>query len=237
VLLGVFEIVFVFFRVIVRRIDTLTHDYLTVIPRDRLSRVLYKHLDSQRAGLLTRASRLAEHLACELEKHEMYGELIGLTEIVTEHYAGHHDGVIWAISSVNIEDFDDEPLADAYLEANRKAAIQRVKVCRLFLLEERQTKDRQVIALMKKHADALGGEDVTSDSGVKWLLRSTLDLSDQLQDFALFAGGALVSQNVGGALAELARDEIKISRATDVFERLWNRPDAHRVSELSPGRQ
>jgi hypothetical protein len=232
VLFAVFDIVFVFFRNIAKRIDDLANDYLTVIPRKKLSRVLYQHLDSQREGLLIRASRLAEHLSCELEKHEMYGELIGLTAIVTEYYAGSRDGTIWAISSVNIEDFDEEPLAEAYLEANRTAVAHKVDVRRIFLLDSRQMTDRRVRSIVERHSDALREGESDETLAVRWILRSELDRLDQIQDFALFATDALVIQSAAAGIAELTHDDVKIRRASDAFTRLWNHPRAHTVREL-----
>lgn len=232
VYLGILEIVFVSFRLIDRRITALARDYLTVIPRDRLSRVLYQHLDSQRALLLDRATRLADHLTCELEKHEMYSELIGLTEIVTEYYGGSGLATIWAISSINIEDFDDEPLAEAYLEANRRAVAEGVNVCRLFLLDDRQIKDRQVTSLMRKHHDALTEHGTSTGSGVRWLLKADVPRSDQTQDFALFANDALITQSISGDRGELTHDQDRTKRAAALFHRLWKRKNAHPVSEL-----
>jgi hypothetical protein len=236
VLFGVFETVFIFSRIITRRIDALARDYLTVIPRDVLSTVLYQHLDLQRATLLKRAKRLADHHLCELEKHEMYAELIGLTEIVREVYAGGQKGKIWAISSVNIEDFDDEPLAEAYLDATRRAVQEEVTVCRLFLLDQRQAKDRQVAALLRKHEEALGGDSASADAGVKWLSKVNLQRADQFQDFALFADDALVAQNMSGDLAELGFDEVKVNRARETFQRLWTDEGTQRIEDLPLGR-
>jgi len=236
VLLGVFEIVFIFSRVITRRIDALARDYLTVIPRDLLSSVLYQHLDLQRATLLRRAKRLADHHLCELAKHEMYDELIGLTEIVREFYAGGQRGTIWAISSVNIEDFEDEPLAGAYLGATHRAVQEDVTVCRLFLLDQRQAKDRQVAALLRKHDEALGSKAAPEDAGVKWLPKWELQRGDQFQDFALFADDVLIAQNMSGDLAELGFDEVRVNRARETFHRLWSDPRAQRIAGLPQGR-
>jgi hypothetical protein len=236
VLLGVFEIVFVFSRVITRRIDALARDYLTVIPRDMLSSVLYQHLDLQRATLLLRAKRLADHHICELEKHEMYAELIGLTEIVRQFYAGGPKGRIWAISSVNIEDFDDEPLAEAYLDATSRAVGEDVTVRRLFLLDDRQVQDRQVAALLRRHERALGGKASSDGGGVKWLGKARLQRADQFQDFALFADDVLVAQNISGDLAELGFDDVKVNRARETFSRLWHDSAAQDISGLPTGR-
>lgn len=236
VLFAVFEILVIFLRAITRRINDLARDYLTVIPRDRLSPVLYQHLDLQRTTLLERAKRLADHHLCELAKHEMYAELIGLTDIVTAVYAGGQKGRIWAISSVNIEDFDDEPLAEAYLGATRKAMRESVTVCRLFLLDHRQERDRQVAALLRKHDEALGGPSVSDDAGVKWLSKTEIPRSDQFQDFALFADDVLVTQSMSGDLAELGFDAIRVNRASDTFKRLWENSQAQRISELPGGR-
>ncbi len=237
VLFAICDLVFVFFRIITKRIDTLANDYLTVIPRKRLSRVLYQHLDSQREVLLNRATRLAEHLSCELEKHEMYSELIGLTSIVTNYYAGSRDGTIWAVSSVNIEDFDEEPLAEAYLEANEAAVAQKVDVRRIFLLENRQVSDRRVRSIMERNSNALREANSDAAPPVRWILRSDLDRLDQVQDFALFATDALVFQSAAGGIAELTHDDVKIRRACDVFTRLWNDSHAHTVEELRETRQ
>lgn len=236
VLLGVFEMVFIFSRIITRRIDALARDYLTVIPRDMLSSVLYQHLDLQRATLLRRAKRLADHHLCELEKHEMYAELIGLTEIVREFYAGGPRGKIWAISSVNIEDFEDEPLAEAYLGATSRAVEEEVSVCRLFLLDHRQIEDRQVAALLRRHDQALGGDASSDNNGVKWLPKASLQRADQFQDFALFADDVLVAQNMSGDLAELGFDDVKVSRARETFKRLWADSSAERITSLPTGR-
>jgi hypothetical protein len=232
VLFGVFEIVFVFSRHITRRIDALARDYLTVIPRDMLSTVLYQHLDSQRTDLLERAKRLSDHHLCELEKHEMYSELIGLTDIVRKRYSGGPKGRIWAISSVNIEDFDDEPLAEAYLDATRMAVRDDVAVCRLFLLDQWQAEDGQVAALLRRHEEALGGNPHSDESGVKWLLKPGLARGDQNQDFALFADDVLVAQSMAGDLAELGFDEVKVSRALATFRRLWRSSGAQRIDSL-----
>jgi hypothetical protein len=242
VLFAVFDTIFIFSRHITKRIDALANDYLTVIPRRRLSRVLYQHLDSQRESLLSRAARLAEHLSCELEKHEMYRELIGLTAIITDYYAGSRDGTIWAISSVNIEDFDEEPLAGAYLEANNAAVEHGADVRRIFLLDNRQQTDPRVKTILRRHSDALRaaesqGEESLEMSSVRWISRSDLDRADQAHDFALFGTDALISQSAAAGIAEMTYDELKVRRASDAFTKLWEHPQAHTVDELRGSRQ
>jgi hypothetical protein len=232
VLFGVFDVVFIFFRVITKRIDALANDYLTVIPRHKLSNVLYQHLDSQREQLLDRASQLATQKSCELEKHEMYKELIGLTQIVTQYYGARRARTIWAISRVDIEDFDEEPLAEAYLEANRAAVAQNVDVRRLFLLDGGQVESRRVKHIVERHNNVLQRSDADAQPAVRWLLRSELSAFDQAQDFALFATEALVIQSATGGLSELTHDERKIQRADEVFLRLWSHQQAHSVAEL-----
>jgi hypothetical protein len=232
VLLGVFEMVFVFSRIITRRIGALSRDYLTVIPRDELSPVLYQHLDLQRATLLRRARRLADHHLCELAKYEMYDELIGLTEIVRKQYAKSPRGRIWAISSMNIEDFEEEPLAEAYLAATHRAVHEDVLVCRLFLLDQRQMQDRAVASLLRRHDEALSGGTASESTGIKWIKKDLLARPDQYQDFALFADDVLVAQGIGGDFAELGFDAVKVDRARETFRRLWEHPSAQRIATL-----
>jgi hypothetical protein len=234
VLLGVFEIVFLFSRRIERRLKALADDSLTVIPRDRLGRVLYQHLDDQRTKLLTRAEQLADQSDCELEKHEMYAELIGLTNAVTLVKSGHTDGTIVAISSTNVEDFEEEPLAGAYLHANRVAVERHIHVRRLFLLDAQQAKASEVVSLLTKHDAALKLQQARGgrQSGTRWLLKSQIPFEDRAEDFALFADGPLVIQAPGGVRFELTQDDKKISRALDTFDRLWNHPDVRQVVDL-----
>jgi hypothetical protein len=233
ILLGVFEIVFIFSRRIERRLKVLADDSLTVIPRDRLGRVLYQHLDDQRIKLLTRAEQLADQSDCELEKHEMYAELIGLTNAVTLVKSGHTDGKIVAISSTNVEDFEEEPLAEAYLHANRVAVERHIHVRRLFLLDAQQVRANEVVGLLAKHDTALKPSTTHGrQSGARWLLKSQLPPEDRAEDFALFADGPLVIQAPGGARFELTQDDMKVSRALDTFDRLWNHPEVHQVADL-----
>ena len=233
VLIATLEIVFVGLRIIMRRLRKLATDTLTVIPRDRLSKTLYLHLDSQRGALMDRTSHLVEQSDCELEKHEMYAELIGLTDVVTQHSSAPPSRSISAISGINIEDFEEEPLAEAYLDANRRAVGDGVVVRRLFLLDQTQAKDRRLKNLVKKHNAALTGSGVArrQGSGAKWMLKSHAPYTDQNEDFALFANEALVTQAPGNRF-ELTQDLGKVRRAAEVFSRLWNNEHARDVADL-----
>jgi len=242
VLLGTFELVYLFGRSVTRRLRQLSADSLTTLPRDKLSPLLHDHLSFQRSELLDKATQLGEQSDCELSTHDMYRELLGLTEVVTKTRAGFATGSILAISSTNIEDFEDEPLAEAYLEANRDAVEQFVVVQRLFLIDQAQAEDRQVIGLIKKHEQSLVGKDgkplnQRTSSGVKWLLKSKLSLPDQAQDFALFANEALMTQAPAGQGVELTQDIAKIRRSYEAFVRLWSRKDARTPGDLVQNRR
>lgn len=238
ILLGTFELVYLFARSISRQLQQILDDSLTVIPRDTLSRLLHDHLSKQRGQLLDRAEQLSEKSDCELMTHEMYGELLELTNVVAETRAGHATGSIFAISSTNIEDFEDEPLAEAYLKANRGAVARYVAVQRLFLIDQHQAKDKSVIALIQQHHDALTAPGKgTGSSGVKWLLKSEISFDDQTEDFALFANEALVTQAQAGRRIELSQDPVKIERAYRTFMRLWTLKNARDPSQLVKDRR
>jgi hypothetical protein len=235
VLLGTLEVVFISLRIILRTLRRLARDSLTVIPRDGLTRVLYRHLDERRTDLLDRVRQLTSQSDCELEKEEMYSELIGLTDIVAGFHGGHLAGTISAISSTNIEDFDEEPLAEAYLDANGRAVARHVIVRRLFLIDHNQAGDRAVKALIRRHHAALTDSDPTlrgSGSGVRWMLKSHVPAKDQNEDFAVFALEALVVQGSGGQRYELTQDLTKIERAVEAFHRLWDHDRVKEVSDL-----
>lgn len=240
VLLGALELIYLFGRSVTRRLKQLSTDSLTTLPRDKLSPLLHDHLSFQRSELLARADQLGDQSDCELSTHEMYRELLGLTHVVAETRAGHATGSILAISSINIEDFEDEPLAEAYLAANRTAVEKHVLVQRLFLLDQAQTEDGQVIGLIKKHEKALGGKDGQAQpnaSGVKWLLKSQITLSDQSEDFALFAHEALMMQAQAGQRVELTQDIKKVTRAYQTFSRLWSAKGAKHPADLVQSRR
>lgn len=239
VLLATLEIMWLFGRSIWREIRKLRADALVVIPRDGLSGLLHEHLSEQRTELLTRAEKLSDQYDCELKWHDMYRELIGLTNVVAQHRAGHATGSILAISSVNIEDFDEEPLAEAYLEANRKAVSRYVTVQRVFLLDQPQVSDGLVRGLIARHERALNGELAggAGRSGVKWLLKSQIPVTDRTEDFALFADEALVTQAASGRRVELTQDKDKIARAYATFRRLWALQVAKQPAELTPGKR
>jgi len=227
--LGTLEVVFLLFRLIMRSIRTLAADSLAVIPSDGLAPVLYRHFDRKRTSLLRRANRLAQRLACGLEKHEMYEELTGLTDVVTAHRAGHDDAEIFAISSVNIVDFEIEPLAEIYLTANRNAVGRHVLVRRLFLLDE-SPDGNPVAPIIDEHAKALRDSGLPPQSGVRWLLKKDIAREeDRNHDFALFARSVLVTQAPYVARYELTQDDEQIEWADETFDRLWNDPNAHWV--------
>jgi hypothetical protein len=220
VLLGVVELIFVFSRVILHHLDQLVARTLTIMPGD-LPDVLFKHLDSQRLSLMTRAGELSRQLDCDLEKHEMYAELIGLTDAVTAVKYGTHDASIYAISSTNIEDFERDPLAQEYLDANIRAVQSQVDVRRLFLLDEPQTKSAKIASIIKRHDAALGAQR-NGRASVKWLRKSRAGSNRDL-DIALFAREVLVRQALrpGGVKFELTVDEKQVRPVIDTFHRMW----------------
>jgi hypothetical protein len=239
VLLATLEIMWLFGRSIRRDVRKLVSDAVVVIPRDGLSSLLHEHLSEQRAELLTRASKLSDQYDCELVAHDMYRELIGLTNAVAQHRAGHATGSILAISSINIEDFEEEPLAEAYLDANRAAVARYVTVQRVFLLDQQQAADGQVRGLIERHEKALSGDKVgaAGGSGVKWIFKTQVSLADRTEDLALFAHEALVTQAASGKRVELTQDSDKILRAYETFKRLWDLPQAKAPSELMAGKR
>jgi hypothetical protein len=233
ILLAVCEIIFLFSRLIFRQLRRIERNSLIVIPHEGLCRIISEHLDQQRTKLLSRAAKLEARHTCDLEKPDMYDELIGLTEVVTRVCGGRANARIDAISSTNIEDFEDEPLAEAYLDANRRAVDQRVRVRRLFVLDEQQARDRRVRNLIHEHAAALTNSDGrAAGSGVRWILRSHVPAADRRQDFALFAQEALVTQAPSGERFELSQDLDKVERAVETFQRLWSHAQVQAVREL-----
>jgi hypothetical protein len=239
VLLATLEIVWVFGRKIQRGIRKLIDDAVVVIPRDGLSGLLHEHLSRQRTDLLERAGKLSDQYDCELRPHDMYRELIGLTDVVAQHRAGHATGSVLAISSINIEDFEEEPLAEAYLDANRKAVERYVTVQRVFLIDQQQATDHLVRRLIDRHEKALTGSQTSEggESGVKWILKSQVGVADRTEDFALFADEALVTQAASGRRVELTQDKEKISRAYATFKRLWDLPVAKQPTALVPSKR
>jgi hypothetical protein len=238
VLLATLEIMYLFGQSIRREVKHLVADALTVIPRDGLSALLHEHLNEQRTELLTRAEKLKDQYDCDLKSQDMYRELIGLTNAVSRHRAGATTGSVLAISSINIEDFEEEPLAEAYLEANRDAVSRYVTVQRVFLLDQQQAADGQVRGLIARHEKALKGDpDGFGESGVKWLLKSQVPLADRAEDFALFAEEALVTQGRSGRRVELSQDREKMARAFATFERLWGLQIAKPPADLVPGKR
>lgn len=239
VLLATLEIMWIFGRTIQRDLRNLMADTVVVIPRDSLSGLLHEHLSHQRVELLDRAGKLSDQYDCELRPHDMYRELIGLTNVVSKHRAGHATGSILAISSINIEDFDEEPLAEAYLNANREAVERYVNVQRVFLLDSQQAADGLVRKLINRHHKALTGSRASEggESGVKWILKTQVPPGDRNEDFALFADEALVTQAASGRRVELTQDKDKISRAYATFQRLWALSAAKQPSALVPGKR
>lgn len=230
-LLATLNVTVIFGRSISRRLKALATDSLTVIPREELCRVIHEHLNHQREQLLNRASKLSKIHSCELEKHEMYAELIGLTDVVAKYRANTRAGTIIAISSTNIEDFDEEPLAEAYLNANRNAVSQGVVVRRLFLLSDEQRDSRQVKRLVREHATALEASNGGQQSAVRWLLKSQVAPAVQNEDFALFANEALVIQGPGERF-EMVQEQDRVERATQIFDELWAHSKAKRAADL-----
>lgn len=231
ILLGSLELLFVFSRVILRELNKIAARTLSILPDD-LPETVFHHLDHQRLDLMTRARRLSGQLDCELEKHEMYAELIGLTDSVTEIKSGSPTAAIYAISSKNVEDFQREPLAREYLDANRRAVERQVTVRRIFLLDAEQAHSGRVRAIIKMHDDALTAT-ASPRSGVKWILKANAR-DDQDLDFALFAHEVLVRQAVrpGGIKFEMTVDDDQVNPSVGAFDRLWERDDAHPLADF-----
>lgn len=230
IMLGVVEILYIFGRLVVSRLSRLADDSLAVIPRQHLSNVLHRHFDTRRVELLDRAHELATRDSCQLDKTEMYRELIGLTRTVTSLFASHAVGTVLAVSSTNIEDFNEEPLATQYLAANEDAVQRNVQVWRIFLLDKDEADDPEIISIIHKHHNALRGPG--GNAGVKWILKADVPEEDQEEDFALFGTDALVSQLAGGNRFGLTQNQAEIVRALTVFQRLWAHPAAREVHEL-----
>jgi hypothetical protein len=235
ILLGVVELVYGFSRNIRSEIKKVADRSLSVMP-DGLPSSIFHHLDGERSSLLTRARELAENKACDLEKHEMYATLVRLTDTVTTRFSGTMSAAIYAVSSTEIEDFDREVLAKEYLDANKRAVSGQVVVRRMFLLDASQLDSRKILAIMRKHEDALAAPG-ESTSGVKWLPKTDAG-NDRDLDFALFANEALVRQVIrpGGAKGELTVNEGQVLPALEAFQRLWEHPHARSVAEFQARR-
>jgi hypothetical protein len=230
ILLCVVELVFLFGRLILRKLREIETRMLPVLPDD-LPTTLFHHLDAERQDLLTRARELSDSMVCDLEKHEMYAELIGLTDTVTSVKAGTLGAAIYAVSGTNVEDFQREVLAREYLDANKRAVEQQVTVRRLFLVNPHANR-AQIAAIMRVHETALQALG-SRDSGVRWLLKSKAGNDSDL-DFAVFANEVLVRQVLrpGGAKGEVTVNEMQITPALEAFERLWDHKDSQPVSEF-----
>lgn len=230
ILLGVVELFFVFSRLILRELHKIEARLLPVLP-DNLPSTLYNHLDVERHGLLRRARELSDSMVCDLEKHEMYAELIGLTDTVTSVKAGMPGAAIYAVSGTHIEDFQREVLAKEYLDANKRAVEQQITVCRLFLINPHVNRP-QIHAIMRMHEAALQAHG-SRDSGVKWLPKSKAGGDSDL-DFALFANEVLVRQVLrpGGVKGELTVNAGQITPTLEAFKRLWDHREARPVSEF-----
>jgi hypothetical protein len=231
ILLGVVELVFLFGRLILREMRKLAARIFAVLPDD-LPVTLFHHLDGERLGLLTRARELSQSMVCDLEKHEMYAELIGLTDTVTTVKSGTLGAAIYAVSGTNIEDFQREVLAKEYLDANARAVAKQVTVRRLFLLDGNQVHSPRVAAIMRMHETALQAKG-SIDSGVKWLLKTNAGGDSDL-DFALFAHEVLVRQVLrpGGVKAELTVNDTQLAPTLAAFHRLWTHKDARTVADF-----
>lgn len=236
VLFGVTGIVYVFARFIIHRLNAMAERSLSILP-DQLPRTIYYHLDGEREKLLSRARELAANASCDLEKHEMYATLIHLTDTVTEQLSGTLSAAIYAISGTDIEDFEREVLAQAYLEANTRAASGLVVVRRLFLLDFNHLHSARIRAIMQKHEAAIATSR-HADSGVKWLPKTEAG-SDRDLDLALFANEALVRQvsRPGGAKGELTVNDLQIEPALEAFRRLWDHSLARPVADFHPLRR
>jgi hypothetical protein len=236
ILLGVSELVFFFGRVIRGELKGVARRSLNTLP-DGLPTTIAHHFADEREKLLGRAHELAENKSCDLEKHEMYATLIRLTDAVTLRFSGTLSAAIYAVSGTDINDFEREVLAQEYLEANQRAASGLVVVRRLFLLDSNQLYSHRILAIMKKHEDALPTRGSES-SGVKWLLKSDAG-GDKDLDCALFANEALVRQvyRPGGAKGELTVNDGQITPALDAFGRLWRHPRARTVTEYALSRR
>lgn len=233
ILLGVVELVFVFSRVILGELKAISNRTLNVLPGG-IPTSIFHHLDGERLNILLRARELAENKSCDLEKHEMYATLISLTDAVAARLSGTLSAAIYAVSGTEIGDFEREVLAKDYLDANRKAVSAQVAVRRLFLLDNSQLNSGKILAIMKKHEDALSAP-AQLGAGVRWLPKSDAGRDRDL-DFALFANQALVRQVVrpGGVKGELTVNDQQVLPALETFDRLWQHPNARRVSDYQP---
>lgn len=198
------------------------------IDSDHLTDLTTNWLTQKRAGVITFADRLSHLHNVELEKEETYREVIELTNVVAEQRLGE----IVAISSLNIEDFEEEPLAEAYLEANRRAVEQGVPIRRLFLLSEQQRTDSYVREMIHKHATALKQTGSGSEA-VRWMTKSAAGPRDQHEDFALFAEQAVVRQMVNGRF-ELNEVPETVRDLKRLFLRLWDHQHVKFVDQLVP---
>jgi hypothetical protein len=182
---------------------------------DTLSAIAYLWLDRRRDRILSVARALSKLHAVELEKAQTYRTVIDLTEVVSSQALGS----ILAVSCINIEDFEDEPLAEQYLTANRSALENGIEVRRLFLLTVTQRDEPRVRSIIETHANALNPPGNTEEN-VRWALITQVAQSDR-EDFALFAGQAAVRQFQNGRY-ELNDVPATVKQLGSVFDRLWN---------------
>ena len=232
-MLGFVEISFVSFRLFDRRLHEVTtqlhsnmdrtfRSAVQRIPQDGLSLVSERWLSRKRDGLLQYAHALEENHAIELKREGAYREVIELTDAVSESGLGD----IVAISSNHIVDFAEEPLAQAYFEANRRARSRQVIVNRLFIIAPVDISDRYIRSIIERHAVELKRSD--GSEGVKWMLKTNAG-RHQSEDFALFASNTVVRQLLNGDF-ELNEVDTVVRERRQIFDDLWKSPHLCRLS-------
>jgi len=235
-MLGFIEVTFVSFRMFDRRLTIVVselHDSMAGIfrsavqhiPQDKLSNVSELWLSRKRDYLLAYAHELAMNHAIDFKKEGAYREVIELTDAVCEGRLGD----IVAISSMRITDFEKEPLAQGYFEANRRARRNGVVIRRLFILSPEDLLDGSIRPIMERHAVELKSSD--GEEGVKWMLKRDAG-NHQSEDFALFASTTVVRQLLNGDF-NFSEVAIVVKERRQIFDELWRNPSAKTIDELA----
>lgn len=234
-MLGFIEVSFVSFRMFDRRLtnvvtelhrnmDRTFHSAVQHIPRDSLSNVSELWLCRKRDNLLEYAHELAINHAIEFKKEGAYREVIELTDAVSEGRLGD----IVAISSMQIADFEKEPLAKGFFEANRRARGNGVVIRRLFIINPEDLKDRSIRPIIEQHAVEL--KSINGEEGVKWMLKRDAG-NHHSEDFALFASATVVRQLLNGDFS-FSEVTAVVKERRQIFDELWRNPSAKTIDEL-----
>lgn len=234
-LLGFIEVTFVSFRMFDRRLtgvvfelhrnmDRTFRSAVQHIPQDKLSNVSELWLCRKRDDLLAYARELAMNHAIDFKREGAYREVIELTDAVSEGRLGD----IVAISSIRITDFEEEPFAQGYFEANRRARRNGVVIRRLFIINPEDLEDRSIRPIIEQHAVEL--KSINGEEGVKWMLKRDAG-NHHSEDFALFASAAVVRQLLNGDF-NFSEVATVVKERRQIFDELWRNPSAKTIDEL-----